>query len=332
MSEPKICKACGTEYRRFDPGEICVICTDDRQYVPVDGQQWTSHNSLLKDHRVQVNMLRENLYELRIVPSFAIGQRALLYLSPHGNILWDCIPLLTAEVVSFIKSRGGLKAIAISHPHFFSNMHAWGEAFHCPVYINAYDKEWIVAPGDYIKFWNEESINLTPNIRIIRIGGHFPGSSVLHIKLDSQEKPGQKSDRFSVDISSVETTLAADTTAAEISTADVSTIDVSAIDVSTVDVSKIDVSKIDVTNESVRNGTSEGLVFSGDTVLISLNGKHVSAMYSYPNRVPLPLLEVQRIFSYLLSLEFTALYSAFPNLSITENVKEILSASLARYV
>jgi hypothetical protein len=37
-------------------------------------------------------------------PSFAIGQRALLICTPHGNILWDCIAMLDAATVALARS------------------------------------------------------------------------------------------------------------------------------------------------------------------------------------------------------------------------------------
>jgi hypothetical protein len=50
----------------------------------------------------------------------AIGQSAYLVRTPKGNVLWDCVSYLDVETIQTIKELGGLKAIAISHPHFFS--------------------------------------------------------------------------------------------------------------------------------------------------------------------------------------------------------------------
>lgn len=38
----------------------------------------------------------------------------------HGNILWDMISYLSAETEKRIKDLGGIQAIAISHPHYYS--------------------------------------------------------------------------------------------------------------------------------------------------------------------------------------------------------------------
>ena len=43
--------------------------------------------------------------------------------------MWDCIPQLDELTVQFIKSKGGLKGIAFSHPHYYSNMNEWAEAW-----------------------------------------------------------------------------------------------------------------------------------------------------------------------------------------------------------
>lgn len=60
------------------------------------------------------------LIGIRTEPQVAIGQTAYLVRTPEGNVLWDCITYLDDETVEAIKGLGGVKAIAISHPHFFS--------------------------------------------------------------------------------------------------------------------------------------------------------------------------------------------------------------------
>lgn len=48
---------------------------------------------------------------------------------------WKSIRYSLEEfAIEFIKSKGGLNAIAFSHPHFHSNMNEWAEIFGCPVY------------------------------------------------------------------------------------------------------------------------------------------------------------------------------------------------------
>jgi glyoxylase-like metal-dependent hydrolase (beta-lactamase superfamily II) len=176
-----ICSTCGTQLlAEPDTPAFCPICTDDRQYVPESGQQWTLPAEL--EHRnIKIMQLNEHLYALKISPDFAIAQRALLLISPGGNVLWDCIPYLDKPAIDFIKAKGGLKAIAFSHPHYYSNMNDWAAEFDCPIYIHHNDAEWVPFKTPHIKLWQGDNLQLGDGISIIHIGGHFAGSCVLHI-------------------------------------------------------------------------------------------------------------------------------------------------------
>lgn len=177
----KICNACGTQYNTRDVKyNHCPICDDERQYIPEEGQTWTTHEELLKSKSVQIKYINNSIYELTVLPSFAIGQRAFLILSESGNILWDCIPLLDESTIAFINSKGGLKEIAISHPHFYSNMENWASTFNCPIYIHEKDNEW-VPKSEAINLWSGVEINLRDGIKIINTGGHFPGACILQV-------------------------------------------------------------------------------------------------------------------------------------------------------
>jgi hypothetical protein len=48
---PFICTACGTQY--LESGQApphCVICEEERQYVPPRGQTWTTLEALRQTH------------------------------------------------------------------------------------------------------------------------------------------------------------------------------------------------------------------------------------------------------------------------------------------
>jgi len=97
---------CGTQFPLNNVPELCIICNDERQYIPESGQTWTNLVELSKSHRVIINKIDDCLYELKTVPVFGIGQRALFILTHDGNILWDCISLLDEATVEWIKSKG----------------------------------------------------------------------------------------------------------------------------------------------------------------------------------------------------------------------------------
>ena len=42
--------------------------------------------------------------------------------------------------------RGGIAAIAISHPHFYSSMIEWSRAFDAPIYLHADNRPWVMRP------------------------------------------------------------------------------------------------------------------------------------------------------------------------------------------
>lgn len=181
MRQSKVCATCGTHYPLSETYKVCPICNDDRQYIPEGGQRWTSPEELLSRYSVRTHRLSENVYELDIAPVFAIGQRAFLILSPQGNILWDCIPLLNEPIIEFIRAHGGLRAIGFSHPHYYSNMNDWADAFDCPIYIHRSDEQWIFHKGGRVEFWTGEEKVLWDGMRLMNVGGHFPGSSILHV-------------------------------------------------------------------------------------------------------------------------------------------------------
>lgn len=179
--EHYLCTTCGTQYAPgYEEPARCLICEDERQYVSWKGQQWTSMPALSESYSNTIRQLEPHLYGISITPSFAIGQRALLVGSAEGNVLWDCLPLIDEATIRFIEQLGGLKAIAVSHPHFYGSMVEWSQAFGgVPIYVHAADRDWVMRPAKEIHFWEGDSLSLGENIQLIRCGGHFPGSCVM---------------------------------------------------------------------------------------------------------------------------------------------------------
>jgi len=261
MKTPKICITCGTQYPVNDDQELCIICSEERQYIPEEGQQWITPEALASNHKNEIIQLNDRLFEIVTRPQFAIGQRALLVLSENGNILWDCISLLANDTLSFISKKGGLKAIAISHPHYYASMNEWATTFNCPVYLHQHDEQWIVDEGEKIVLWQGDEKLLWDDIRIINIGGHFAGSCVLLIPSMSEK----------------------------------------------------------------------GTILCGDTMYLSPSKKHFAVMYSYPNRMPLPISEIKRIKERFEALQFDSIYGFYSYQNLTENVKDIVRTSFERY-
>ena len=177
-----ICATCGTQFAASEqPPPKCLICCDVRQYVPTQGQEWTTLASLRKGHRNSWQQYEPGIFGIGTVPEFAIGQRALLLRTAHGNFLWDCISLLDQATIALVQSLGGLRGIAISHPHYYTTMVEWSRAFdNAPIHLHAADREWVMRPDGAVDFWAGEEKELDPGITLHRCGGHFPGGTALH--------------------------------------------------------------------------------------------------------------------------------------------------------
>jgi hypothetical protein len=256
-----LCTACGVQYPESPvPPSRCVICEDPRQFVPKTGQGWTTSEKLGVDHFNAFRKIGTGLFAFSTVPRFGIGQRAFLIVTPSGNVLWDCVSFLDSATIDIIRLLGGLRAIAISHPHFYSAIATWGQTFDCQVFLHEADREWVVDPDRCITFWTSESKEILPGITIHRLGGHFPGSTVLH-------------------------------------------------------------------------WADRQALFPGDTILVAFDRKHVSFMWSYPNNVPLPAADVERIGSGLGALDFDSIYSPFwERGEIERNGKEAVAWSILRHL
>jgi hypothetical protein len=177
-----ICTTCGTQYAESPTTpDRCDICEDERQYVGWGGQRWTTLDELRSDHENQVREEEPGLTGIGTTPKFGIGQRALLIQSPGGNVLWDCISLIDEATVEAVRKLGGLAAIAVSHPHYYSAMVEWSRAFGgVPIHLHAADREWVMRPDPAIEFWEGETRALHGGMTLVRCGGHFEGGTVLH--------------------------------------------------------------------------------------------------------------------------------------------------------
>jgi hypothetical protein len=182
MSFP-MCETCGTQYDLGgDLPTQCPICNDERQYVGWAGQRWITIEDLATTHKVRVED-DGGLPGIGILPAFAIDQRALLLQTQRRRILWECVSLVTPAAVAAIRARGGVDAIVISHPHFYSAMVEWSDALGgVPIVLHEADQDWIGRRSRHIELWEGDEHELCEGVTLLRCGGHFPGSTGLHWK------------------------------------------------------------------------------------------------------------------------------------------------------
>ena len=257
-----ICATCGVQHEPSDePPGSCAICEDERQYIGWTGQRWTTLDELRAGHKNEIHD-DLGLTGIGTKPAFAIGQRALLVRSAEGNLLWDCITLIDGATVDAVRKLGGLRAIAISHPHYYSCMVEWAKAFDVPVYIHAADRQWVMRPDAVIELWSGETKRLWDGMSLIRAGGHFDGGTVMHW-------PGGAEGR--------------------------------------------------------------GALLTGDLLQVAQDRRWISFMYSYPNYIPLPASEIDRIVAAVQPFAFDRIYGAWWDRNVASDAKAAVHRSAERY-
>lgn len=177
-----ICTACGMQYPSCEaPPNTCAICIDERQFVRASGQSWTTLEGLRNTHCNKFRRLAAGLTTIETTPAFGIGQRAILAHTPAGNVLWDCIALIDDATVDVLAGLGGVAAIAISHPHYYTTMVEWSRALGgVPIHLHAADRQWVMRADPAVQFWEGDTKLIAPGLTLVRLGGHFEGGTVLH--------------------------------------------------------------------------------------------------------------------------------------------------------
>ncbi len=79
-----ICATCAVEHS--EQVEVCAICADERQWVPADGQHWTTLEELAAaGYRVNVKEVEPGLYGVTSEPGAGIGQQSMLVRTGRGQ-------------------------------------------------------------------------------------------------------------------------------------------------------------------------------------------------------------------------------------------------------
>lgn len=191
------CTACGTQYP-LALRSTCPICEDPRQFVPASGQSWTTLAELQSSRTT--SLLRDDedsrITFIQTEPAFGINQTPILIETHGGSYIWDCATLISPSLIGHLELlKSPLKAMAISHPHFFTTSLTWARALQIPLYLCEADREWFqrlpdVKDDDDIRWFTDEAL-LGHGVKVIQCGGHFSGSSILHWDRLSEPPPSQ---------------------------------------------------------------------------------------------------------------------------------------------
>ena len=200
-----------------------------------------------------------------IEPPVAIGQRLLVVETDEGNVLWDMIPLVDDAALEAVQARGEVRAVAISHPHYYSGMVEWSRALGrlqgaaVPILLHEADREWVQRPDPAVVLWSGDMRELWGGLTLLRLGGHFAGGTVLH-------------------------------------------------------------------------DAARSTLLSGDIVMVIPDRRYVSFMWSYPNLIPLPAAEVERIAAALEPWPFERIVGAWWDRVVPRDGSEVVRRSAERYV
>jgi hypothetical protein len=257
-----LCATCAVEYGHEPLPQVCLICDDERQWVPRSGQAWTTVGDLTAaGHRTVVEELEPGLIGIGTEPSVGIGQTGKLVVTDHGNVLFDVPGHIDATALDAIGSSGGLAAIVASHPHMYGVQSLYSRAFDdAPVLVARADASFLPLRAPSARLW-DEAHDVVPGVRLEQIGGHFPGSTVALLT----------------------------------------------------------------------GADGRGVLLAGDGIFPGPEGRTVSFLRSYPNRIPLSAAVVRRIADQVARLEFERLYNNFRGL-VPAGAGEVVERSAQRYI
>lgn len=174
-----ICQTCAVEHA--EPIDVCAICADERQWVPADGQHWTTLDDLAAaGHHAEIAQLEPDLFAITTSPSTGIGQQSKLLCTPAGNLLWDPVGYVDADIVRRVLEHGEVTAIVASHPHMYGVQVEWSRLLgDVPVLVAEADQDWVARPDPIIETWAGDH-EILPGVTLSQPGGHFRGSAVAH--------------------------------------------------------------------------------------------------------------------------------------------------------
>lgn len=257
-----VCATCAVEYGTVPASNRCLICDDERQWVPRSGQAWTTLGELAAaGHATVVEELEPGLIGVATEPAVGIGQTGKLVLTKGGNVLFDVPGHLDDSVVAAIDSLGGIAAIVASHPHMYGVQSLYSRALgDTPILVARADESFLPLRTPAVRLW-ETAHEIVPGVHLEQIGGHFPGSTIA---------------RF---------------TAAD----------------------------------------GRGVLLAGDGIFPGPEGRTVSFLRSYPNRIPLSAAVIRRIADQVARLEFDRLYNNFRGV-VPGRAQQVVQASAQRYI
>ena len=132
-----------------------------------------------------------------------------------------------------------------------------------PIYLHEANRDWVMRLDDAIRFWGGESLEIANGITLIRTGGHFPGSTVLHW---------------------------------------------------------------------AEGAGGQGVLMTGDSIMVVPDTRWVSFMYSYPNLIPVNAMTVESIVRAVRDYPYDRIYAGWWDRVLDHDAKAAVERSAERYI
>lgn len=179
------CSHCGSWILWFDTREpvFCKNCMDVRNALPDEDFTYIHINEARKTYTTKWREVLPGLWDFYTEPQLGLGSHGWLIIREAGNIAFEAAPHYSREAIDKIKSLGGIRILAASHPHGYGALWELQEAFDPTLIIHKNDLEHTKAFR--VNHPIDDFEELDRNHIMIRLGGHYDGQTAL---FDAEKK------------------------------------------------------------------------------------------------------------------------------------------------
>ena len=174
-----ICATCAVEHA--ERVEVCAICADERQWVPAEGQRWTTLEELAAEgHRVEVVELEPDLFGITATRGPGSGRRPSSCAPPRGT----CCGTRSATSTTrgwprSASSAGSSRSSRATRTCTASRWSGAGRSAASRCSSPRRTRSGWRGPDPVIETWSGR-VEVLPGVTLTQPGGHFPGSAVAH--------------------------------------------------------------------------------------------------------------------------------------------------------
>ena len=173
-----LCANCGFWQRHFEIPPFCSLCLDARHVVPATGWSFRDVETARAQIACAWNELETGVWRFVNDPAPGIGPVGYLIQCDGCNVAFEGCGLYSEAGLEHIAAIGGVDVAAASHPHAYGALWQLQDRFDCEVALHPADLGWSGALRVTWPF--DDTLELTPGLRLHLTAGHFAGHTVLH--------------------------------------------------------------------------------------------------------------------------------------------------------